>query len=189
VENYVAARTLAEPDLSFDEVMGEYCGAYGEAADAVGEYYRRIRARREKSDETVRIQAGKRNMLDDSQHAVYQLRPHTEEALRGDLAVLEAAMKKGVSSPAARKRLETLIIRAKQYVMVYRFLAAGQGSDMDALRKAAKELIEYRVAHPEELIDTYSRTMNTRIPGTETHTWLKVPEVLDEVNAKEAKGK
>ena len=183
VESYVASRTLAEPQLTFDEVMGEYCGAYGEAADAVGEYFRRIRARREKSDETVRIQAGKRNMLDDSQHAVYQLRPHTEEALRGDLAVLEAAMNKGVSSPAARKRLETLIIRAKQYVMVYRFLAAGQGSDMDALRKAAKELIEYRVAHPEELIDTYSRTMNTRIPGTETHTWLKVLDVLDEVNS------
>ena len=97
-------------------------------------------------------------------------------------------MARGVTSPAARKRLETLVIRAKQYVMVYRFLAAGRDNDMDTLRKAAKELIEYRVAHPEELIDTYSRTMNTRIPGTETHTWLKVLDVLDEVNAKVKKG-
>lgn len=178
IENYFAVRLISEPRLSFEEVMAEYCGAYGEAAGAVDEYFRRIRERREKSDETVRIQAGKRNMLDDSQHAVYQLRPHTEEALLGDLAVLEAALKAGVTSPAARKRLETLVIRARQYVLVYRFLSAGQGKDKDVLRKAAKELIDYRVAHPAELLDTYSRTMNTRIPGTETHTWLKVPEVL-----------
>jgi hypothetical protein len=98
--------------------------------------------------------------------------------------VLEAAMKQGVTCPVARKRLETLIIRAKQYVLVYRFLSAGQGKDKDALSKAAQELIDYRIAHPQELIDTYSRTMNTRIPGTETHTWLKVPEVLDKVNGK-----
>ena len=184
IECYLAVRLIAEPNLSFEELMAEYCGAYGEASDAVGEYYRRIRERREKSDETVRIQAGKRNMLDDSQHALYQLRPHTEEALKGDLAVLEAAMKQGVTCPVARKRLETLIIRAKQYVLVYRFLLAGRGKDKDALSKAAQELIDYRIAHPQELIDTYSRTMNTRIPGTETHTWLKVPEVLDKVNEK-----
>ena len=175
LESYVTVRLLRDPARSFEAIVDEYCSAYGEAAPSVKAYYARIRARREASDAVTRAALGAANLLDDSQTSVRQMDCHTETALREDLEILRQAHARGVTDPACRRRLAALLVQAREYVLVYRFLAAGKGSDAAALVAAAKELLDYRLKHRDDLMDHYTMTMGSRVRGTEMQTWLKVP--------------
>ena len=175
LESYVTVRLLQDPMRSFESIVDEYCAAYGEAAPDVKAYYARIRARREASDAATRAALGAANLLDDSQTSVRQMDCHTEAALEGDFDVLRQAHVRGVTDPVCRRRLETLLVQAHEYVLVYRFLAAGRGKDATALETVAKELLDYRLEHRDDLMDHYTMTMGSRVRGTETQTWLKVP--------------
>ncbi len=181
LENYVAVRLLTTPTLSFDEIIDDYCSAYGGAAGAVREYYARIRARRNASDAEMRAALKSANLLDDSQTSVRQMDPHTESALREDEALLVAARKDVSDDPMSQRRLETLIVQAHEYVLAYRFFAADKTGDLAKLAEAGRELIEYRLAHKDALMDHYSMIMNCRVRGTEGHLWRKIPEVLADV--------
>lgn len=178
LENYVAVRLLTTPSLSFDKIMGDYCSAYGGAADAVRKYYERIRVRRDASDAAMRTALGAANLLDDSQTSVRQMDPHTEDALREDEKLLLAARKNVAGDPESARRLEALSVQAHEYVLVYRFFAADKAGDRNRLADAGRRLIEYRLAHADDLMDHYSMIMNCRVRGTEGHLWRKIPEVL-----------
>ena len=178
LENYVAVRLVAEPALSFERIVDDYCSAYGEAADDVRAYYARIRARRTAADAATRAALKSANLLDDSQTSVRQMDPHTEAALREDAKLLIAARDR-VRDPMARRRLEALIVQAREYVLVYRFFDADRSGDRARLAQEGRRLIDYRLSHPVELADHYSMTMNSRVRGTEGHLWRKIPEVLE----------
>ena len=179
IETYVAVRLLRDPNLSFETIVDEFCSAYGEAAPAVKAYFARIRARREASAGMARGALARANLLDDSQASFVQMACHTEEALKGDLDLLCEARARGVSDDACRRRLDDLIVRARGYVLVYRFFAADAGGDRGALEVAARELLNWRLVHRDALMDLYTMTMGSRVRGVETKLWLKVPEAFD----------
>lgn len=177
-EAFVTVRMIAYPEKSFEELMGELCAAYGEAGPGVSEYYSRIRARREAGRRDSAAAMKKANLLDDSGFVSDQLRIHSETALADDLAVLERAAKPG--SPEAAARLDDLIVRARHYVLCYRFLEAGTHRDDARLAEIGRELLRFRVEHADRLRDVYENVMNCRYSGTEGHLWKRIPEVLRE---------
>ena len=177
-ESYVTARMIGHPDRSFDELMDEFCGAYGEAKPAVSAYFARIRARQEDEKRGLNEKLKKANVLDDSLFVSAQMALHSEEALKEDLSVLENAA--APSEPEMAARLDDLIVRARHYVLCYRFLAAGSSKDDAALAARGRELLRYRLDHADQLKDMYANVMNTRSKGTEGHLWKRIPEVLKE---------
>ena len=175
-ESYVTARMIGHPDRSFDELMDELCSAYGEAKPAVSAYFARIRARQEDEKRGLNEKLKKANVLDDSLFVSAQMALHSEEALKEDLSVLENAA--APSEPEMAARLDDLVVRARHYVLCYRFLAAGSSKDDAALAARGRELLRYRLDHADQLKDMYENVMNTRSKGTEGHLWKRIPEVL-----------
>ena len=177
-EAYVTARMIAYPEKSFESLMDELCSAYGEAKPAVADYYARIRARREAGKRETGESFKKKNMLDDSGFVTEQIKIHSEAALKEDLAVLERAARP--SAPEAAALLDDLVIRARHYILCYRFLEAGTHKDDKRLADVGRELLQYRLDHVSQLQDVYENTMNSRYGGTEGRLWARITGVLKE---------
>lgn len=181
LELYVTVRMVAEPTKGFDEIVDEFCAAFGEAAADVKGYYARIRARKDAYKAAAKSEAAKANVLDDSQLVFAQARMHSEEALRGDLAILLEARKSRVLRPAEASRLDDMIVRAKGYVLAYRLFKAGANkNDLYGIAEAAGKLLDHRIANREAMMDAYEQVMNSRNKGTEGFLFKLVPDVLRE---------
>ena len=180
-ESYVTGRMVAEPEKSFDALMDEFCSAYGAAAPDVRAYYGRIRARHDAHKAASNADARKANVLDDSMFVFAQTRMHSEMTLAGDLAVLENARTTRALSPVEAARLDDMIVRAKGYLIAYRFFnVAAKKGDRAELANVARALIDFRIAHRDAMMDAYEQVMNSRTKGTEGHFLKLVQEVLKE---------
>ena len=179
-ESYVTGRMTAEPDKPFDALMDEFCSAYGAAAADVRAYFDRIRARHDVHKASSNSEVRKANVQDDSQFAFAQTRMHGEAELAGDLALLEAARVRhaGALSQVEAGRLDDLAKRAKGYVLAFRLFKAD--GDRERIAKAARELLDFRIANRDAMMDVYEQVMNSRTKGTEGHLLKLVPEVLRE---------
>ena len=181
LEMYVTSRMIAEPGVGFDQLVDEFCSAYGAAAPDVKAYHARIRARRDARIAAAREEAKKANVLDDSQLVFAQARMHSEEALRGDLALLERARAKRALRPVEAARLDDMIARAKGYVLAYRLFKAGVNkNDLYSIAEAGRGLLDYRIKNRDALMDAYEQVMNSRCKGTEGSLFKLVPVVLKE---------
>ena len=144
-------------------------------------YYARIRARKDAYKAAAKSEAAKANVLDDSQLVFAQARMHSEEALRGDLAILLEARNSRVLRPAEASRLDDMIVRAKGYVLAYRLFKAGANkNDLYGIADAAGKLLDHRIANREAMMDAYEQVMNSRNKGTEGFLFKLVPDVLRE---------
>ena len=180
-ESYVTGRMVAEPERTFDELMDEYCSAYGAAAKDVRTYYDRIRARHDANSVAANADVRKANVQDDSQFAFAQTRMHGEAELAEDLAVLEKARASRALSALEASRLDDMIVRARGYQLAFRlFKAASDPKNRDEIAAAARALIDYRIANRDAMMDHYEQVMNSRTKGTEGHLLKLVPEVLRE---------
>ena len=176
-ENYVTCRMIAEPEGRFEDFMRDFCRSFGEAAPEMQEYFARIRSRYEAQRANTAKEALDLNLLDDSQLARFQLRAHSEEALLEDQVLLRRAAAKTISSPAARKRMDDMLVFAEHYVLTYRFVMAfsDMKKDCDAFRAAAKKLLDFRLENQHVLRDVYGRNMADRRiwKGPENRIWPK----------------
>lgn len=173
-ENYVTCRMIADPEGSFEDFMRDYCAAFGEAAPEVAEYCARIRARADRVREEVAKDAFKRNFLDDTQMARYQLKHHSEADLQADKALLERAAAKSFTSPEAKKRVADLLVAAEHYILTYRFMMAYADKDNARLQEAARKLLVFRLLNQKTLKDVYGMNMAGNWKGLENHIWRSI---------------
>ncbi len=183
-ESYVTGRMVAEPERTFDELMDEFCSAYGAAAGDVRRYYDRIRGRHDANKAVSSAEARRANVQDDSQFAFAQTRMHSEAELAADVAVLEKARATHALSDLEASRLDDLIARARGYQLAFGlFKSAENMNDLEGIAAAARRLIDYRIANRDSMMDHYEQIMNSRTKGTEGHLLKLVPEVLRERGA------
>ena len=164
---------IAEPEGRFDDFMRDYCRSFGEAAPEMLEYFARIRARYEAQRVATARDAIKQNFLDDTQMARYQLRTHSEEALMADRALVARAAKKAFSSPAAKRRMDDMLVFTEHYILTYRFMKAFADGDDAALKASAAKLLDFRLANQGVLKDFYGMNMGGNWKGLENRIWPK----------------
>ncbi len=156
---HVAVRLAAHPDLTFEEIEDGWCGRFGAAKETVRAYYRRVRARCDRSwPELIRyFRENHLDFLDDGHLSSYTPRLHTEVALKEDVAFLkkfDASMLEG----EAKKRFDDLVFMAEHALATWK--ANVTKSEVD---KAALHAMRVR---------------NKRRLGDGTRKWYKVAEVL-----------
>ena len=180
-EHYITSRMVAEPEKTFDELMGEFCAAYGAAADDVAKYYERIRERAIARSAAAKAEAAKANVLDDSRLVFAQARMHSEKALLEDLELLKRAREKRALTDVEASRMDDLIARAEGYVHSYRFLLAGADkSNRKKIARAAAAMLDFRIKNRDALMDIYEQVMNSRVKGPEGNLLKLVQEELKE---------
>ena len=156
---HVAVRLAAHPDLTFEEIEDGWCGRFGAAKETVRAYYRRVRARCDRSwPELIRyFRENHLDFLDDGHLSSYTPRLHTDVALKEDVAFLkkfDASMLEG----EAKKRFDDLVFMAEHALATWK--ANVTKSEVD---KAALHAMRVR---------------NKRRLGDGTRKWYKVAEVL-----------
>lgn len=157
LEYYVTARMLADPKLPFETICSEFYAGYGPAADDVRRYFEKVRTHGEKArDELVRLLSKKIRVLDDSELSLRQTFGRTEEGLREELSIVEAAAEKWRGRLSARqaKRLDELRLIAQHAVLTYRFIEFQKNPGPEFERRG-RELIEFRVANRDAMPDIY----------------------------------
>ena len=134
LEYYVAFRQVAFPELSFDEIMDEYCSQYGAAADTAKAYFARIRVRGDAARAKIfaRRKADMIDVLDDSELSGTAAEYHSVETLQGDLDLLRTADVAPLSS-RERRRFDALVETARNLVETYPEVA--EKNRVKALRK------------------------------------------------------
>ena len=155
LECYVAFRMVHNPELSFDEIMNEYCSAFGAAAPDVAEFYAKWREQGEKIIPMVDKWLKERNrFLNDAGQIpgvvnVEITRYYPDEIFNITDAVLARGLKKSLT-PAERTRLEKLRIQ-NQYALFYRnFIAESNKKNHqqpNQLEKVSRELYDFRAKH------------------------------------------
>ena len=155
LEFYVLARILDEPDAKFEDIINEYCAAYGKASEAVKAYYARLRTRGEAALQATAKKMAAQNLsvLDDGELGKYAVSGHTEKDLIEDINVLKEGLKVKDLCPVAKKRLEELIISAEHYLHTFRFMRAGAVNK--DLEKYAKILHDFRIANKDVLNENF----------------------------------
>lgn len=156
-EKYAVARALVDSNVTFETVERDFLSQYGTAADAMREYFGRVRARGEKALADVR-----RNRPDPSEAGtddscrritVFRANPHAE--LAGDLAVLKrAAAVEGLSS-AERARVERRVLMCEHMMRTQDFIAARDTLPRAEFVKKAFDLIDYRTSIWRRLPDSW----------------------------------
>ena len=156
LEHYIAARMIAFPEKSFDELMDEFCSGYGAAAAAVKEFYTNLRPA---GIAMYMSSAGaKRNqqVLDDAEISVNHDAEYVN-VITVNLKKLETFPMDKLSAPE-QLRLKRLIISAQESIISSKMqmeavkMSAGQKNDFDAV---AKELWEFRAKNKDQFPDNY----------------------------------
>ena len=158
LEYYVTARMLADPKMPFEAICAEFYAGYGPAADDVRRYFETVRAHGEKArDEFCRLRAANVRVLDDSHLSLQQCFGRTEEGLREEKAILDAAAARWRGSLDARqgRRLEELRLIAEQAVLTYRFLTL-QDDGGEEYERRGRELVAFRLVHKDQMPDNYA---------------------------------
>ncbi len=156
LEHYIAARMIAAPGKSFDELMDEFCSGYGAAAKTVKDFYTALRPAGVAMYMTSAAAKRNQQVLDDSEVTV---KNDAEYA-----SVLTENLKKLATFPmdklSAREkfRLKRLIVSVRESLMVYDMQQeaaeknAGKKNNFDA---AAKKLWNFRIENKNEFPDLY----------------------------------
>lgn len=155
LECYVAFRMVHDPELSFDEIMNEYCSAFGAAAPEVAEFYAKWREQGEKIIPMVDQWLKERNRyLNDAGQIpgvvnVEITRYYPDEIFNVTDAILEKGLKKSLS-PAERRRLEQLAIQ-NLHARLYRDLISESNKKnnrkLNELEKVSRRLYDFRVQY------------------------------------------
>ena len=155
LECYVAFRMVHNPELSFDDIMKEYCSAFGAAAPEVAEFHAKWREQGEKIIPRVDAWLKERNRyLNDAGQipGVVNMeitRYYPDEIFNVTDAILEKGLKKSLA-PAERSRLEQLLI-LNRHSRLYRDLIAESNKknnrQPNELEKVSRRLYDFRVQH------------------------------------------
>ena len=156
---YVAVRLAAHPDLTFEEIEDGWYARFGAAAETVRDYYRRVRARCDRSwPELIRyFRENHLDFLDDGHMSCYTPRLHTEAALEEDIALLKRFDASGLEG-VAKTRFEDLVFMAEHALATWKANVTKSEADKAALHAM--------------------RVKNRRRLGDGTRKWYKVAEAL-----------
>lgn len=169
-ETYVFARALADPRLSFETIEDEFLSQYGAAEPEMREYYGRVRLRgeRERTERTrTRVIDKTAATRDDGEFFDNAVAGHSVGDLEGDLSVLDRALGKAGLSAMEMRRIRTvrrhveLAVLARKLWEVYVEWQKNVGSEplQQGVRRAAKEMMAFACAHPDELCDNWARIL------------------------------
>ena len=148
-EYYAMARIISNPKLSFEEIERDYLRQFGAAAPEMKEYYARVRERGEKARIAHRNDASVKTALDDSQIVLVGYRGHSDEDLKGDLAVIERALARTDLTEIERKRITEVKLVVEHGLLTIDFLRKGKGKDVPEAEfaAAAEKLHNFRMKH------------------------------------------
>ncbi len=151
MKNYVAARILREPDAPYEKMAGEFCSAFGAAADDIDRYCDRLEALNDRftADEWARI--GKENPTKSGfpggswKNFVLGVADlYSEEWFARSDAILAAAEAKVTGD--AQARVGFLRKGLRDGLLTYRTRVAQKSGNDQAFKTAFKTLIDYRAS-------------------------------------------
>lgn len=187
LEFYVLARAFSDPKAKFDDIMRDYCSAYGKAADEVRAYYAAVqRDGMAARDAQIKKGAALAGMDYDTRKKTL---PHFTDGGRNEAELREKLefLKKSVEKHAAAKdlsnvemaRLKNLALQAEHGLLTFRFLSEVETLPIAELEKRANALNDFRVAHVKDLPDIYGAIY--RLWWSEIRYWkrywLRYPEL------------
>lgn len=162
-EYFMVGRMMAFPERSFEAIEDEYCSVYGAAAAQVKDFFRfqrqceerRRRAaaadleKQPQAKETLVKNFGYDSRVNHNANNVSALYTD-EEMLKGE-QILQSGLKENLA-PEERIRLKDMLSSQQHARLV---LAAIQARELklgsDCLKTAARKLLDFRIAHREEL--------------------------------------
>ncbi|MFA6816658.1 MAG: DUF4838 domain-containing protein [Lentisphaeria bacterium] len=155
IANYIIARGIADPEKSFEYWENEYCQAFGPAAQDVQKYFdywrieiweKRLMPDRETILKKGRYGNFRRGLMWNFQNYYY-----ITDFDKTDAMLQTALQKKG--TPAEQRRVETLVLMNQHARLMYRAMKAknARPSDPDKLRKAATDLLSFRIKYKDRL--------------------------------------
>ena len=163
LEFYVCARAFSDPKATFDDIMRDYCTAYGKAADEVRAYYDAV----QRDGRAARDCLAKRGdaLAGMDYDTRKKMLPHftdggrNEGELREKLEFLRKSVAKHVAakdlSKAELERLKNLALQAEHGLLTFRFLSEIETRPIGDLVARADALNKFRVDHLKELPDLY----------------------------------
>ena len=164
IEFYVMAKTIADPSLSFEEIVSGYYAAYGAAAPDVRRYYEAVRATcAAKRERLIRERHEQPEFFAEARKDVPRTQEfgRSEEELVEKKAMLDDAVERhaaaGDLSAVEMRRLKNLALQAEHGVLTYRFLVSVTDLPVGEMKARAKALNDFRVAHKSELPDLYTK--------------------------------
>lgn len=156
LEHYVLERMATYPDKSFEDIMDEFCSAYGAAAGAVKEFYTGLRPVGEAM--YLASAANKRNqqVLDDSLIKVDNNKVY-EDFLKSSLKKLEAFPQEKLA-PGEKRRFARLLFSIKHNILCNEFKREGDlvfAGKKNNFAAAAKALWDFRESTVKEFPENY----------------------------------
>lgn len=155
LEHYIIVRMICDPEKSFEELIDEYCSAFGAAADVVKEFYTAARPAGEKM--YFHSRSKNRKLLLDDSELESVIDKEYANVLSGGLKKLEAFPKDKLSS-VEQWRMNRLILTVKQSLLTADFISQGDlaiAGKKNNFNAAAKALWDFRAAHAAELQENY----------------------------------
>ena len=174
-EFYAMARIIANPSLTFERIEREFLTQFGPAWREMKEYYSRVRTRGEAARLKIARATGgvKQKALDDSLLSGSAYDGHTEADLNGDLAVIDRALARTDISDAERRRVREVRLTVEHAILALRFVTLSTaGHEKADFTKAGDELLDFRFAHKDELVDNWGQVM--RCYPIEVRLWMRM---------------
>ena len=175
LEHYVVARMIADPDLSFDTIIDEYCSAFGKAKDMVKNFYTTVRPIGEK----MYFHSMKKNrklLLDDSELESVVDQEYFS-VFGNELKKLEAFPKNELT-PVQKLRMTRLILTVKQSLLTAELFRQGDlaiAGKKNDFNNAAKALWDFRAANAAVMQENYGDI----IRRTESKYWSRYQPYID----------
>ncbi len=175
LEHYIIVRMICDPEKSFDELVDEYCSAFGAAKDAVKEFYTTARPAGEKMYFHSRSK-NRKLLLDDSELESVVDKGYAN-VLSAGLKKLEAFPKDKLSA-VEQWRMNRLRLTIKQSLLTAEFISQGDrllAGKKNHFTAAAKALWDFRSAHAAELQENYGEI----VYRSERKYWDKYQPYID----------
>ena len=148
---YIVARMTMRPDLSFEAIQNEYCGAFGAAADEIKkyfEYWEKV------SDSAATVKAHESAVLETfgadlggyAQFFMIAPRIYTPEVFKQGFAILDRASKLVAPGSVESKRVDYLRKALKHAELTVQAELAYESGDKKKLAAAVKVLDDYRAS-------------------------------------------
>lgn len=173
-EYYVTARMVADPDAAFEDIAADFYSGFGPASEDMKAYFELVRTHGEAArEEIMRVRFRNMRILDDSQLSTLQCFGRTEEGLRAELALADAALKKWKGRIPARyaDRIDEVRMRAEHAVIAYRYFTTDALKDEKEYVRRGRELVDYRLAHAGKMPDNWTAVFGGW--ASEIRSWRK----------------
>ena len=158
LEHYIIVRMIADPEKSFDEIVDEYCSAFGAAAEEVKAFYTAARPAGEKM--YFHSRSKNRKLLLDDSELESVIDQEYSKVLSENLKKLKAFPTDKLSD-LEKWRLNRLILTIEQSLLTANFIQQGDmllANKKNDFQSAAKALWDFRAAHAAELQETTERS-------------------------------